>query len=191
MRYENLIWDFDGTLFDTYPPMCRQLREAMASIGHAFTEEELLAQFTVSRGTVLRYCGERTGMTAEAVDTVCRAGLCIVLRIQEVATLFLRYLLINCRQHQAQLPTDIAAKLGINRRATLGIRGAHLHRCNHQNLRWHIAPTAFGVFLDNIHQPGNADGQFLGSNIFFHLQVIGTQHYYHQIQRPMGMQAWC
>lgn len=73
MRYENLIWDFDGTLFDTYPPMCRQLREAMASIGHAFTEEELMAQFTVSRGTVLRYCGERTGMTAEAVDTVYRA----------------------------------------------------------------------------------------------------------------------
>lgn len=26
MRYDNLIWDFDGTLFDTYPPMCRDLR---------------------------------------------------------------------------------------------------------------------------------------------------------------------
>ena len=29
MRYDDLIWDFDGTLFDTYPPMCRALRLAM------------------------------------------------------------------------------------------------------------------------------------------------------------------
>ena len=29
MRYENLIWDFDGTLFDTYPAMCRDLQRTM------------------------------------------------------------------------------------------------------------------------------------------------------------------
>ena len=73
MRYENLIWDFDGTLFDTYPAMCRQLRDTMASLGCAFTVEELLTQFTISRETVLDYCARRTGMTAGEVDTVYRA----------------------------------------------------------------------------------------------------------------------
>ena len=73
MRYENLIWDFDGTLFDTYPPMCRQLRTVMAEQGFSFTLEELLERFTVSREMVLDYCAARTGLTAKEVDTVYRA----------------------------------------------------------------------------------------------------------------------
>ena len=32
MRYDNIIWDFDGTLFDTYPPMCRDLQSVMALV---------------------------------------------------------------------------------------------------------------------------------------------------------------
>ena len=27
-----IIWDFDGTLFDTYPPMCRDLQSVMAAL---------------------------------------------------------------------------------------------------------------------------------------------------------------
>ena len=73
MRYDNIIWDFDGTLFDTYPAMCRDLRLAMECMGVSFSEEELLERFTVSRGVVLEYCAERTGMTAEEVDRVYRA----------------------------------------------------------------------------------------------------------------------
>ena len=42
MRYDNIIWDFDGTLFDTYPAMCRDLRLTMERLGFSFTEEELL-----------------------------------------------------------------------------------------------------------------------------------------------------
>ena len=73
MRYENLIWDFDGTLFDTYPPMCRDLQRTMERLGFSFALEELLERFTQSRGAVLAYCGEKTGMTAQEVDTVYRA----------------------------------------------------------------------------------------------------------------------
>ena len=73
MRITDLIWDFDGTLFDTYPPMCTDLQAAMAALGHDFTVAELLEQFTQSRETVLAYCGERTGMTAEQVDQHYRA----------------------------------------------------------------------------------------------------------------------
>jgi len=73
MRYENLIWDFDGTLFDTYPAMCADLQKTMARLGFCFTMEELLASFTVSRETVLDYCAARTGMTAVEVDRIYRA----------------------------------------------------------------------------------------------------------------------
>ena len=70
MRIHDLIWDFDGTLFDTYPAMCRDLQATMEALGHHFTVEELLAEFTQSREQVLDYCARRTGMTAAEVDKV-------------------------------------------------------------------------------------------------------------------------
>lgn len=72
MRYDALIWDFDGTLLDTYPPMCRDLRETMAGLGVVLPLEGLLARFQVSRGEVLAYCAERAGLTPEAVDRAYR-----------------------------------------------------------------------------------------------------------------------
>ena len=59
MRYRNIIWDFDGTLFDTYPGMCRSLRQAMESIGIRVTEEELLPRFLVSMRVAIEYCAEQ------------------------------------------------------------------------------------------------------------------------------------
>ena len=73
MRITDLIWDFDGTLFDTYPPMCTDLQRTMAALGYDFTVEELIEQFTRSRGIVLQYCGDRAGMTAAEVDALYRA----------------------------------------------------------------------------------------------------------------------
>ena len=70
MRITDLIWDFDGTLFDTYPPMCTDLKHTMAALGYEFTVEELLEQFTQSREAVLEYCAQRTGMTAEQVEQI-------------------------------------------------------------------------------------------------------------------------
>lgn len=72
MRYDAIIWDFDGTLFDTYPPMCRDLRDAMAQEGTAFSQEELLEHFTVSRGNVLEFCARRMGGSAGEVDRLYR-----------------------------------------------------------------------------------------------------------------------
>ena len=33
MRFKHLIWDFDGTLFDTYPPLIRAIGQALADDG--------------------------------------------------------------------------------------------------------------------------------------------------------------
>ena len=73
MRYGNLIWDFDGTLFDTYPAMCRDLQTVMEGLGVHASLEDLAARFTVSRETVLAWCGEQAGMTAQEVDQIYRA----------------------------------------------------------------------------------------------------------------------
>ena len=73
MRYDNIIWDFDGTLFDTYPAMCRDLQQVMADLGVRTELEALVARFTVSRGTVLEWCGEQVGLSAGEIDRVYRA----------------------------------------------------------------------------------------------------------------------
>ena len=52
MRYDNIIWDFDGTLFDTYPAMCRDLQQVMAGLGVQTELADLMARFTVSSSAV-------------------------------------------------------------------------------------------------------------------------------------------
>jgi len=39
-RYTDLIWDFDGTLFNTYPAMARALARALAKMGHQLPASE-------------------------------------------------------------------------------------------------------------------------------------------------------
>lgn len=73
MRYDNIIWDFDGTLFDTYPAMCRDLQMVMEGLGIRASLEDLLARFTVSRETVLEWCGQQVGLPASEVDKIYRA----------------------------------------------------------------------------------------------------------------------
>ena len=43
MRFFDYIWDFDGTLFDTYPRMCAAFREALARQGCRRPEDEVMA----------------------------------------------------------------------------------------------------------------------------------------------------
>ena len=73
MRYESIIWDFDGTLFDTYPGMCRNLKQAMASIGIRVSEEELLPRFLVSLRKAIEFCAERSGMDPDFVFQTYRS----------------------------------------------------------------------------------------------------------------------
>ena len=73
MRYDNIIWDFDGTLFNTYPAMCRDLQAVMEGFGVHASLEDLLPRFTTSRETVLAWCGQQAGMTAQEVDQIYRA----------------------------------------------------------------------------------------------------------------------
>lgn len=67
MRYENIIWDFDGTLFDTYPGMCRNLQSAVRRLGYELPLEEITRTFRVSLEDATAYCSKQTGVPAETV----------------------------------------------------------------------------------------------------------------------------
>lgn len=41
MRFRYLLWDFDGTLFDTYPPLIRAMQGALATLGHTVSEAQI------------------------------------------------------------------------------------------------------------------------------------------------------
>ncbi|GIO25031.1 HAD-IA family hydrolase [Oceanobacillus sp. J11TS1] len=53
--YRHIIWDFDGTLFDTYPVMAKVFRELLKEQGIEEPVEEILKQMKVSASFALSY----------------------------------------------------------------------------------------------------------------------------------------
>ena len=64
MKYKNYIWDFDGTLFDSYPHICECLLKIMEREGirDHFDAEMVMRHLCVSYGAARDY----TGISAEA-----------------------------------------------------------------------------------------------------------------------------
>lgn len=58
-RIKHFIWDFDGTLFDTYPIIIRQIQTALTQFGHTIDSLELMEQLLNTVGAGLRYCAEK------------------------------------------------------------------------------------------------------------------------------------
>lgn len=48
MRYKAVIWDFDGTLFNTYPVMVKAFKEALRIRWHEEEDEQILRHMKVS-----------------------------------------------------------------------------------------------------------------------------------------------
>ncbi len=69
-----LIWDADGTLFDTYPALAKSIHSALREMGknEAFEEVERLARVTMSHcyGTL----SERHGVDGDALREVAQAN---------------------------------------------------------------------------------------------------------------------
>ena len=65
----HVIWDFDGTLFDTYPAMARAFREALADAGSPDlpTIPEILAPLKIIMSEAYRIFVEEKGLSAEVV----------------------------------------------------------------------------------------------------------------------------
>ena len=53
-KYDNFIWDFDGTLFDSYPHTAAALAKALADTGRVIDVKE--AEKLLFSITIYKYC---------------------------------------------------------------------------------------------------------------------------------------
>ncbi len=63
MLYRNLIWDFDGTLFDSYPHVTEAYHKALLDFGREVDREEILKHLKVS----FTNAHEKLGSSSELV----------------------------------------------------------------------------------------------------------------------------
>lgn len=99
MKYRNLIWDFDGMLFNTYPRMASAFQQALKNLGVAAEYQEVMATIKLSvRKGVAHYADkyglDRTELNAQyqliehAMPTetmVPYEGICGLLKAVSVA----------------------------------------------------------------------------------------------------------
>lgn len=55
MLYRNLIWDFDGTLFDSYPHVCAAYMQALADFGRTADPAAVMAKLKINFGEAHKY----------------------------------------------------------------------------------------------------------------------------------------
>ncbi len=68
MSFRNIIWDFDGTLFDTYPAIVAAFRRTVADFGAEIAAAEVERLVRVSFTHILATLQERFGFEPEAVS---------------------------------------------------------------------------------------------------------------------------
>jgi HAD superfamily hydrolase (TIGR01549 family) len=59
LRFTHVIWDYDGTLFNTYPVMAAALCSVFQEYGITETVDEIIALMKVSMGSAVQYFNER------------------------------------------------------------------------------------------------------------------------------------
>jgi len=59
------IWDFDGTLFDSYPHLTLSLQRALKDFGYSHTTSEILSLMKISVSTCISYYKEKYGLGEE------------------------------------------------------------------------------------------------------------------------------
>lgn len=65
--YRNIIWDVDGTLFDSYPGIARAMHAAVAELGGQETLQEIHKLTKVSLDLCSRQLGAKYGIEPEAI----------------------------------------------------------------------------------------------------------------------------
>ncbi|MBQ8135874.1 MAG: HAD-IA family hydrolase [Clostridia bacterium] len=71
MIFTSFFWDFDGTLYNTYPGMARALQKALLEYGIEAPTDEIHRRMKITlRDACVRYCLEhpRSGATPEALE---------------------------------------------------------------------------------------------------------------------------
>ena len=68
MRYKHIIWDFDGTLFDTYPTMARAFCESMTEAGYPADYQEVYDLMKIAISETVRHFQNRYGFGQDVLD---------------------------------------------------------------------------------------------------------------------------
>ena len=63
----HFIWDFDGTLFDTYPVIIENLNLALREFGHGCEFPEAMELMLVNLGNAQRFYAEKFGIPGDAL----------------------------------------------------------------------------------------------------------------------------
>lgn len=59
MKYTDIAWDFDGTLFDTYPNLVRAFREALEMYGYTAEETEIREKMSITIRHAVAFYSEK------------------------------------------------------------------------------------------------------------------------------------
>lgn len=70
--YRIFVWDFDGTLFDTYPAMVSLLKQMLEEAGFKPNEATLMEEMKISMGHALSYCRSTFGITDAFIEAYAR-----------------------------------------------------------------------------------------------------------------------
>lgn len=66
--FKDIIWDFDGTLFDTYPGMVYAFKKALKDFGIEEKEDNILKYMKVSVSNAINYAKETYGVEMEFIE---------------------------------------------------------------------------------------------------------------------------
>ena len=72
-QIRHFIWDFDGTLFDTYPIIIEQIQAALGVLGHTIDPVELMEQLLQTVSTGLAYCAAKFSIDLAQLDEIYSA----------------------------------------------------------------------------------------------------------------------
>ena len=67
--YKHILWDFDGTLFDTYPALARALHQALEIHGVSADVQEIYGRMRVTVGAALSYYEKEYALPPEYRET--------------------------------------------------------------------------------------------------------------------------
>lgn len=113
MQYTNLIWDFDGMLFNTYPRMAAAFQQALADMGVTSSIDEIMPRIKRSVGKAAREYAELFRLDRESLSAQYHLrehamppetmlpydGICELLR--DAAQAGCRHFLYTHRDHSA------------------------------------------------------------------------------------------
>lgn len=64
---KHFIWDFDGTLFNSYPAICEAFRRALEEYGHTVDKDEIFSHMIITIPSACRYYQEKLGLPDECI----------------------------------------------------------------------------------------------------------------------------